>query len=491
MSKRNLVFVLVILVGAPFLLGRCGSDENKVQPPSAVLTAVESSQVPGRIVLDASQSTGGSGEIVEYTFSIDDAGGKTVAGPFTTQQVSEYSVVSSIHVAGTYTARLTVVSSNGESDSTEVEVSHDSEVVFGTVSASLSALTSVSYIQASVVDNGQISCSQYSETSLIVCVLPTSATSIDLETDVLPLAQQIDSNTDNETVMWMQAWGAKGGSGDKSVLGCSAITGCPGGVGQGGLAQTITTIQNFKAAFGGSTLYYYLGKSGTHFDTGGQGGASTLVTTKNLESISTTDLDLANDVVLIAGGGGGGGAASLSYDGHAGASGGAALSNAEGPFIAETVAVGAGGNSNQCTGGSESADGAGGVTGSGGNSEDSTGGSAGIGGGGGMPQAFDEANNTWINGSPKVGSAGHGGNAGSQTLAGGGGGGYGGGGGEGGDDNHFGGCDLGGSDCPGYGGCGGGSYAARSFGNDSLAPNDFVANPDTANGEVRIVFDPI
>ncbi len=461
----------------------CDDNNDGNQSPTAVLTAAESTQVPGRVVMDASDSFDPDGEIISYTFRIDDLNGDTVAGPVTSFDVPEGSLDSVLLPPGDYIAFLTVTDNNGKTDTVEAAVSHDSDVAFGTASSGVSAFKELPGVQARKLESFTIGCSRYNSDSLVTCVLGTEVSTMDMIDDILPIAQIIDSNIDDLTPIWIQAWGAKGGGGSDSFVGCSFISGCGGNGGLGGFAQTLSAVGNFRDLFiWPSRIYYFLGKAGSHDIVGGQGGTSTLVTFKNLENTDTSDLNLENDVLLIAGGGGGGGGSGLSDDGDRGKDGGTAIA------FGGVPGTGAGVNSGKCTGGSDSGEGAGGRAGN----NDSTGGSSGIGGNGGQPQAGLGTffNTTWLNGTPNVGGNGQGGDAGSVSQGGGGGGGYGGGGGEGGGFTSS--CDPGGSDCPGFGGCGGGSFANSKDFNviDVNAPTQFVANTDTADGEVRIVFDP-
>ena len=471
-SHKILFLILAVILLAPLSLNGCGGDG--AQSPTVVLTAEESSVMPGRIVLDASQSKAGAGVIAQYTFSIDDTDGNTVVGPFTTEEIPELSVVSAILVAGTYTARLTVVDSFGVSASTSVTVSHDSEVVFSSTDASVSALEVGGGFKTSLEDGDSIACGKYSDGERVICSVSNSDTSVDLEDDVFSVAREIDEEVSDETPMWMIAWGANGGTGESAGFGAGGSSGLPG------YAQTVTSLTEFKDRFGTSTIYYFLGNGGTHDLNGGSGGTSTLVTVVDAGTVSTKDLDLEDDVILIAGGGGGGGGASFFDDGDEGKAGGTAIST-----TAESK-VGAGGNGSECTGGSDSSDGSGGSKGH----DNSTAGESGIGGKGGPGQG-QFVNDTWINGTLNASNDGKGGSAGSFTSGGGGGGGYGGGGGEGGDRDELGGCGTDGSDCHGHGGCGGGSYATRSTEDDANAPTEYQLNLDTSDGELIIVFDPV
>ncbi len=342
-----LSFIAFLLLVSVLFIGCDNNDGNK--SPTAVLTATESSLVPGRVVLDASDSFDTDGNITSYTFEIEDLNGDTVAGPTTSFDVPEGAVDSVILPPGDYIAFLTVTDDKGRTDSTDVPFSHDSDVVFSPVSTSVLALKVLPGVQARNFLGADVTCSRFSGDTLITCVLGAGTSSVDLFVDVLEQAGLIDSRTNSESIMWIQAWGAKGGNGDDRGVGCSFVSGCPGAGGLGGFAQTQTDQENFVSRTGTNVFFYYLGKAGTHSDDlGGKGGTSTLVTFKNLENTSTSDLNLENDVILIAGGGGGGGTDSAFHDGTDGTRGGAAISSIL------SASFGAGDNSNKCTGGSDS-----------------------------------------------------------------------------------------------------------------------------------------
>ena len=469
---------LIVLTGAI----ACDNDDN--QSPTAVLTASESTLVPGRIVLDGSMSFDNDGVIISYTFSIEDSNGDTVAGPETSFDVPEGSKDSFILPAGDYMAFLTVTDDNGDTSTAEAAISHDSEVFFGDESINKFSLETMTKLPTNNT------CSRSSGGTLITCVLGTGSSSVDLS----DLVNLLKNHVNPGTIFWIQAWGATGGNGTSQTA--------DGGVsGRKGFAQMSSQLENFSSRFGTSTIFYYIGQQGTHDSScgqsGGQGGQSTLVTVKNLETTSTSDLNRDDDVVLIAGGAGGGGGATGLAKGHDGRDGGTAISAlccGFGPTI------GAGGSGSQedgdnCTGGSSSGDGAGGASGDNFCFQcNATGGTDGIGGTGGKSSCLNR-NNDWLNGTPQTGANGTGGNASTAIFnidgnGGGGGGGYGGGGGNVGNDHRLFKCDsIDGQDCPGFGGCGGGSYAAAVF-FVTDAPNSYVANTDSGDGEVLIVFDP-
>ena len=317
-----------------------------------------------------------------------------------------------------------------------------------------------------IVENDYAVCGSTSDT-LVTCSLKIadSQSSLNLVTHLLPLAQQINADVQSYTVMWVQAWGGKGGKG-KNYSG--SYTGGWGGF--GGYAQTITTIDDYESIYGTTTLHYFFGAHGqdeaTDWDDGksGAGGTSTIVA-----SVATGFA--ASNVLLIAGGGGGGNYGVYLHDGQEGGHGGTAIATSE------TATYGAGqdlsGNSGTVRGGSYSGPGKGSpvinpanFSGPGGD---------GFGGWGGTQYASADSPTFWLNGFPNT-NQGHGvssGNsAGSPS-----GGGYGGGGMNAcGNDTHH--------DC---GGPGGGSYAAGNTQVDGDAPTSLPTS-QPSNAEITIVF---
>lgn len=279
--------------------------------------------------------------------------------------------------------------------------------------------------------------------------LPSSATSADLST-LLSEA----SGASASSGLWIQAFGAEGGHG-------GAIDIYEGGSsGSGGFAMWVGTLEGFSSKFGVKTLYYWLGKNGTHVDWGGgDGGASTLVASESWPSSLDT-------VVVIAGGSGGGGASGGAANGHDGGAGGSA--NSYHSLDAGITAAGSSGNGGHAGGGGNGTTG-----GSGGGSAAS--GTSGIGGAGG---AGSDSNVTmWVNGVPSMtidqGDRGNGGAC--ADTGGAGGGGYGGGGG-------------GGTADVGCGGGGGGSYAAASTAYDADVGLLGTVSSGSAEGVVKVTF---
>jgi hypothetical protein len=259
---------------------------------------------------------------------------------------------------------------------------------------------------------------------------------------------------DDDTPMWIRAWGGQGGENDGTQSG-----------GAQGLAQTLTSIGDYESNYG-TQIYYYVGSAGDGSHEAGKGGSSTIVATADLSSVAAclppTTTDCTQNILLIAGGGGGAGSA------DDGGEGGQAIAS----FGAD--AVQAGGSSDDAGGGSAGTGGSANGTGDGGSA-----GSDGIGGMGGPVHLSNGPSSSqgWLNAQPStIGSNGEGGegkhDSNSGYIGGGGGGGWGGGGGGG----------AGGSE--GHGGGGGGSYAIASTQSGSVPSG----TPGTTNGAVEIGF---
>jgi hypothetical protein len=274
-----------------------------------------------------------------------------------------------------------------------------------------------------------------------------------------------------DTPLWLQAWGAPGGSRFQGLGGAP------------GFAQTVTTINELEMQ-GIVDLYYYFGQTGGYNQTSGaSGGTATLVTTVDLQRNPATP-PTSSGMLLIAGGGGGSGGCdggcilSCPTPGNGGA-GGVAISTV-GP---DGQGIGQGGDGSWT--------GSGGGEGVGGSSASNDGGPGndGIGGTGG-PGSFgagghSQNGTTWFNtgSTPLTFSSGGGGGGGydsnSCTAGGGGGGGGWGGGGGGihGNNNYSAG-----------GGGGGGSWSAPSTCNDVTAPTTYPGNNSTGHANLFLVF---
>ena len=299
----------------------------------------------------------------------------------------------------------------------------------------------------------------------------TTVNSFDLDTIVNQLSA---FQVTGDTVVWIQVWGAKGGGGYEG-----------GSSGQAGYAQMITSVSDFESAGYSSVIYFYLGQHGTHnTDSGGQGGAATILTNENLSANPSTNPD-SSQILMIAGGSGGGGGENgqdlCDTDGKDGGDGGIAFASTSAP----------GSGPGQDGGGHDNNGGKGGVAGVGGtgpshNGHDGYGGKGGDGGKSGLGQT------QWVNtgATPLTFSAGEGAagddlqNTSCVSGGGGGGGGWGGGGG--------GGYAHGTSDEIAGGGGGGASYSIKSSQVDGRAPQQedgVPANPNGTTAFVQLVFD--
>jgi hypothetical protein len=295
----------------------------------------------------------------------------------------------------------------------------------------------------------------------------------------------------DDTAFWIQAWGGYGSNGNV----CCEWGGRGG---QGGYAQTTTSLSAFESAYGTTELYYYLGTNGTFArDAGGDGGTATLATVNDL---TQSAVDLA-DTLLMAGGGGGGGAGrgtNVCGGGFLnppvrirGAGGGAGAVAFSGTESSPVVIPGENGLlieffhpngpqviDNRGKGGTASAGGAG----NGGSSESGDGPTAPLGGRGGnhpSPQiGFVNAPGTAV-----TGGGGRGSDGGNLAGGGGGGGGFTGGGG--------GNRGVGSTDCVSGGG-GGGSSLVNPIPDAptcSAVPTTRPGNPNGIEGFVQITFD--
>ncbi len=332
-----------------------------------------------------------------------------------------------------------------------------------------------STLAATSVENDYATCTATSDV-LVTCTLKAvpNQTSLNLVTDILPLANQVNTAVNPNTAMWVQAWGGAGGEGQQFGLEHG------GHGGSGGFAQTITTINDYQARYGTTTLYYYLGDHGKTkiaFSGGGGGGAGTIV--------AATDHDFStSNVLLDAGGGGGGSEANIPYVGWNGSNGGSAIATVD------QSAYGAGQSASThdgtIRGGSYNGPGLGSTSIGGDHSIVGDAGDGFGGWGGGIDVgSYFYGRAYWLNGPippagiAAIGDAGHGisnHNSSGATS----GGGYGGGG-----------MDT----CGGIPGvqhknceaAGGGSYATQSTIADGLAPTAYIAEHGV--GSVQLVFD--
>lgn len=470
---------LIPLVCFMVTMSGCDGEDNN-NNPVALLTAMESPNVPGRMELDGRFSFAREErKLISHTYTVTNLDtGEIVHGPVTIQErldrgpikVYPYTNVKSTgvkDVSGNYKASLSVKDDAGQSDTAETTFTMKSAVVYS-------------------VDDCDATCSLASGGSgQVVCSLPASCNQAILWTNIITQANPLNSSIDENTTLWIQAIGAAGGNGTDAVFG-----GGSGAGGKGGFAQTVTTSTELANKFGTGIYYYYLGQAGSHDDSGGSGGASTIVTSYEPDGSLPH-----SEIVLIAGGGGGGGEGSALYSGSmtggAGANGGFAYSNQVGKS-----ATGVGGNafydglpslggswftnSNGLGGGGT--DCAEGVACGGAGHNNGYQGFGGASGGSGS-----EGSKGWINGGPNLAvNAGKGAEGGNPASCGGGGGGGGYGG--GGSGTIYGTLASYGDDYRCYGGGGGGSYAMPSTKTDGDAPTSYAGN--TGDGEVLMIFNP-
>ena len=291
--------------------------------------------------------------------------------------------------------------------------------------------------------------------SSVSCLLPSGASLADLASLQAYAAAVAGVSLDDDTPMWIRAWGGQGGAND----------GTQAGGGQG-LAQTLTTLADYQSAYGSTDLYYYVGSLGDGSHEAGKGGSSTIVASADLTTVDAclppTSSGCTQNILLIAGGGGGGGS-----DDQGGAGGQAIAGFGE-------ASAQPGADSDDAGGGGSGVGGSANGTGDGGSA-----GNDGIGGAGGPVHTGNGASSTtgWLSAQPTtIGSNGQGGegkhDSSSGFIGGGGGGGWGGGGGGG----------AGGSE--GHGGGGGGSYAVAGS-EDGTVPS---GAPGTTNGAVEVGF---
>jgi len=469
-----------------FLMVILGCDENNKDSGSlsAVLSVQESPNVPGRIELDPRESRPGEGQrLVSFTTEvIDRSTEEIVFGPKTVSANTDSALLREYFPSGNYVAKLTVTATNVATDE-GTAVREIAGQITDTAEKMFSVDANIAFPEAG---SCEATCSASSDNpGLTSCTLPTDCFTLDLDQDVMKKAQVVESSISDTTTMWLQAYGGSGGDGTDNTFG-----GDGGKAGAGGFAQTITTVSGYDSSFGTTTIFYYMGKAGTHDDSGGSGGASTIVTSIEPQSGNPITLDA---LVLIAGGGGGGGeGGDFSGDGDGGGQGGLVFntsisessqgcgSDSSGSFIPTSFAPTGGGcdSSSLAAGGSR------------GQAIDSEGGSLfgndgqdGFGGKSGGSQD-DPGPQGWVNASPFIadnsdnnpsGEGGEGVTPEGGCDTGGGGGGFGGGG-----SGSYDAC----SNC--VGGAGGGSYAAASTTTDKDAPS---TNPNhSGDGDVIIIF---
>lgn len=321
-------------------------------------------------------------------------------------------------------------------------------------------------------------------TKFVCTFLSNDACAVDLE-DVVNQVDPAGTSVNDHTIMWIEAWGGRGGFTDNGANG-----------GPGGYAVTTTTVQGIKNKNSGSSIiYYFLGTAGLSAAErcAGGGGVATIVTTEDLLlNPDANPTQTSPPILLIAGGGGSGAAGNHKgvcltgttfNGGHGGIA--VALFTDEDGQGAGTPSTNHAGESFG-TGGNQDGMGSGGKA-AGSGSTDGTSGFGGRGGvGGSGPDCggvgADGFSNISVHLSMTTGLGGNGGSAKGSCAAGGGagGGGYGGGGGG----NH------GNESIAEVGGAGGGSFAIESTQLSNKSPVDIQPNPcsDTNNGCVRITF---
>jgi hypothetical protein len=339
----------------------------------------------------------------------------------------------------------------------------------GAASSSSSSTTAPAKARGAVTTGVPATCGAPA-TGVVQCQLPESndLTNYNLST-LVGEADAVDAAVTDTTPMVITAFGGWGANG--FTLGTSTFGNQHGGAGgAGGEAQTVTTESAYVAAQQSPVVYYYLGETGLYDEhDGANGGSSTLVATRDLQSTTACIVGYGSctstDVVLDAGGGGGGGAAGTSCAGGYGGSGGTAVATTS------TTASGGGsdGDSANCTGGhggkggNFGAAGPGGDGGDGATSKAGKYGSDGVGGlGGPVHNATKTGPGTaspWKNASSlALGSAGQGGEGEWHNTH---------------------------ATRDGGGGGGAGSYAAGT----TAAPGSFPTVADTASeGEVLVTF---
>jgi hypothetical protein len=473
----GLIFLLIVVtfvtVGGIY---SCDDSNSQNNVPVAILSATESQFVPGRIELDGSRSfvTGRVKmfipQLSSHTYTVrDQETGEIVYGPEVLTEALDQALIKIYLPAGDYLATLTV-----EYDpnlTPEMDVSADVRAEESSTDTTEMMFSLDAEISSSSTDC-DATCSA-NVTDQVACILTTDCTSADLLTDVMDVAATLNSDIDEDTTMWIQAFGGSGGNG-------VACWESGGDGGDGGFAQMITTVSDFSDTYGSTTIYYYIGSGGTHDsdcpNTSGTGGTSSILATIEPSSDNYFALE---DIVVLAGGGGGAGTGGT-VSGRTGGDGG---DGASAVSTTSSVSSAAGddashGDSNNGKGGNSDGDGNGGDSGG---KDESGDGKSGIGGEGGNVGSGDEeciGGPGWETDAPTLdddaGEGGYGGADSDTCFGGAGGGGYGGGGGGSAAD-----------DARDLGGGGGGSYAAISTTSDGDAPSSGSSSGD---GEIVITF---
>ncbi len=104
----------------------------------------------------------------------------------------------------------------------------------------------------STLSNPCLTTSENENGTIFVCTsLSNDACAVDLE-DVVTQVDPDGTVVDDNTIMWIEAWGGRGGFTDNGANG-----------GPGGYSVTTTTIQSIKNKnSGSSTIYYFLATAG-------------------------------------------------------------------------------------------------------------------------------------------------------------------------------------------------------------------------------------
>ncbi len=323
--KRKLIVTCFLTFFLMVILS-CEENNNKSGSLRAVLSVQESPNVPARIELDPRGSRPGAGQkLVSFTTEVTDTStGETVFGPETVSANSDSALLREYFSSGDYLATLTVTATN-------VAMGESTSVRNGVLEQQITDIAEKMFLVDAIIafpeaDSCEATCSvSTTNPDLTVCTLPTDCFTLGLVNDVLNKAQSIESGINESTTMWIQAYGGSGGDGTRI-----APFGPDGGAqGDGGFAQTITSVAAYDSTYSTTTVFYYLGEAGSHDDSGGSGGGSTIVTSVEPQSGNPITLDT---LILLAGGGGGGGEgfAQSFDDGTNGGGGGFAYSSTVG-----------------------------------------------------------------------------------------------------------------------------------------------------------------
>ena len=133
------------------------------------------------------------------------------------------------------------------------------------------------------------------DSTVATCELSDTTCGVDL----MDVVTQVGNGVTAATTMWISAWGGNGGDVDKAEFG-----------GNGGYAQTTTSVSTLMGMNNGSSeIFYFLASSGNFGGDhcGGGGAAATIVTLEDLTLNPTgTPTQTAPPFLLVAAGAGGG-----------------------------------------------------------------------------------------------------------------------------------------------------------------------------------------